>query len=152
MSIHHEIIGDLNELRRKLDYNTRKKLQLEVYANIVARTQNLNIDAPEYDDYLLQMGNLIKELKEADGGVKNEQIRSLKKVRNDLVTVLSKEHNFVKKGKYMTILAIGGVFVGGILGFLVFDYPLLGALLGTIVGIGIGSKLDNLAKEDGIQI
>ncbi len=152
MSIHHDIIRDLNELRRKLDYNTKRKLQLEVYANIVARTQNLNIKAAEYDDYLLEMSNLIKELKETDGKVKNEQIRSLKKVRSDLVTVLSKEHNFVKKGKYITILGIGGAMIGGILGFLVLEYLLLGAMLGTFIGIGIGSKLDNQAKEEGMQI
>lgn len=152
MSIHHDIIRDLNELRRKLDYNTKRKLQLEVYANIVARTQNLNIEAAEYDDYLLEMSNLIKELKEADGKLKNGQIRSLKKVRSDLVTVLSKEHNFVKKGKYITILGISGAIVGGIIGFLVLEYLLLGAMLGTFIGIGIGSKLDNQAKEEGMQI
>jgi len=152
MSVHHDIIKDLNELRRQLDFNTRRKLQIEVYANIVARTQNLNIDAKEYDGYLMEMSNLIKELKDTEGDIKFNQIRALKKVRKDIVEILIKEHNFVQRGKYLTMLGISGVVIGGLFGLFVMDYPLLGALLGTIIGIGIGSKLDHDAKEEGLQL
>lgn len=152
MSIYKEIRTDLWELANSLDRHTRKKLELQVYSNIVNRMEHLCNDYNECSVFLEDMSSTIKDLKDHDGELKREDIRAMKKVKSDVESYLEEEHDLVRKGKFMFRYMTVGIIVGAVVGYFFMDYTVVGILLGAIVGIGYGTKLDRDAKDEGYQI
>ncbi|WP_409229045.1 DUF456 domain-containing protein [Gudongella sp. SC589] len=152
MSIYKEIRTDLWELASNLDRHTRKKLELQVYSNIVNRMEHLCNDYNECSIFLEDMSSTIKEIKEKEGDLKRADIRAMKKVRRDVESYLEDEHDLIRKGKYMFRYMTAGAGVGAVIGYFFMSLISAGVLLGAIVGIGIGTKFDRDAKNEGIQI
>jgi hypothetical protein len=152
MSIYKEIRTDLWDLASNLDRHTRKKLELQVYSNIVNRMEHLCNDYSECSVFLDDMASTIKEIKEKEGDLKRADIRAMKKVRRDVESYLEDEHDLIRKGKYMFRYMTTGVLLGSVVGYFFMDFISVGVLLGALIGIGIGTKLDRDAKNEGIQI
>lgn len=152
MSIYKEIRTDLWHLASNLDRHTRKKLELQVYSNIVNRMEHLCNDYNECSIFLDDMSSTIKEMKAKEGELKRADIRAMKKVRRDVESYLEEEHDLIRKGKYMFRYMTLGAAIGSLVGYFFMDFVAVGVLLGALVGIGIGTKLDRDAKNEGIQI
>ena len=152
MSIYKEIRTDLWELASNLDRHTRKKMELQVYSNIVNRMEHLCNDYNECSIFLEDMSSTIKEIKEKEGDLKREDIRAMKKVRKDVESYLEDEHDLIRKGKFMFRYMTVGAAAGALVGYFFMSFMPVGVLLGALVGIGIGTKLDRDAKNEGVQI
>ncbi|MCR3957103.1 MAG: glycine zipper family protein [Gudongella sp.] len=152
MSIYKEIRTDLWHLASNLDRHTRKKLELQVYSNIVNRMEHLCNDYNECSIFLDDMSSTIKEIKGKEGELKRADIRAMKKVRRDVESYLEEEHDLIRKGKYMIRYMTFGAAIGAVVGYFFMSFAAVGIFLGALVGIGIGTKLDRDAKNEGVQI
>ncbi|MCH1624459.1 hypothetical protein [Fredinandcohnia quinoae] len=144
-----EIKAMIRTLRSNISINSSKRLDLDKCERMIDRLGSLSVSCKKCQQYLLEVKDTIKQLESNADRIEKLEIKPYKKLMNDIISHLQKEHKLVTEGFYLSIYMSVGMSLGLVFGLTIFDNIALGLPIGMCIGIAIGASLDADAKKKG---
>ncbi|AGK55764.1 hypothetical protein [Bacillus sp. 1NLA3E] len=138
-------IRKVNDLNIKLDKRKVRRFRVSLLIKMISRIEEFSLQScDQCENYKQNIEQMISML-EQDSSANIKEFRS---IFNEILKHLKKDHGLVEEGTYMPQwLSLGLIF--GVAFMFTYTYSIS---IGMLLGIVIGSMLDENAKKKGKQI
>lgn len=146
-----KIIEMVNAIKENVDQKVSKELELDKCVRIIKRLDSFatSSNCKKCEHHLTELEDYFLRLKDTLTILTKDVLKEHRKLINNIISHLEKEHKLISEGYYLGIYMSIGISLGFVFGLVTFDNIALGLPIGMCIGIGIGAGLDADAKKKG---
>jgi hypothetical protein len=144
---YNDIVKEIDKHKGRFTKKDYKKYKLDLLLRVAKRATSFSIDCSECQNFQIEIKNLAEHLGNLIQSPKEERKIYFRTI-DDIIKHLQKHHKLIVEEENIGIWMVIGIVIGVALGSLL-DNTGGGIGIGIVVGAAIGAYLDDKAKKDG---
>lgn len=143
------LINLLDDIKRAIDKKAAANLELNKWKSMIQGLYSLAPNCEECSKQLQDVEEYLTQLKKKANHSEEIDYKKHKLHYHTISNHLTKQHEIITSGYYLSIFMSIGSGLGLVFGMLIFDNMILGLVFGAAIGLVIGTTLDANARNKG---
>ena len=143
------LINLLDDIKRAIDKKAAANLELNKWKSMLQGLYSLAPNCEECSKQLQDVEVYLTQLKKKVNHSEEIDYKKHKLHYHTISNHLTKQHEIITSGYYLSIFMSIGSGLGLVFGMLIFDNMILGLVFGAAIGVAVGSLLDANSKKKG---